>query len=176
VCLWAGRRAIRKPSQSAQRSFRNYRNWAGRTAAICGLTLAGQHLQIQSRCTDWRRSLSLCSPISFFRKVLQPPRRCCKKRAPSPSFSGLLPIRSAVASSRASTDQPATLPVSPLRNRHRPDLCQSGHHYRADPRPLSGVKQILYGDGPMSAFDPKRTFGPEDCCDAKDDWNPFHRS
>ena len=30
--------------------------------------------------------------------------------------------------------------------------------------PLSGVKRTLVGGAAMSAFDPKRTFGPEDCC------------
>jgi len=28
----------------------------------------------------------------------------------------------------------------------------------------------------MSAYDPKQTLGPEDCCHANDGWTPFHRS
>jgi hypothetical protein len=38
-----------------------------------------------------------------------------------------------------------------------PPLAQSGHHERADPCPLLGVKRTLVGRGAMSAFDPKRT-------------------
>ena len=33
--------------------------------------------------------------------------------------------------------------------------------------PLSGVKRTSLRHSVMSAFDPKRTFGPEDCCHAK---------
>jgi len=33
--------------------------------------------------------------------------------------------------------------------------------------PLLGVKRTLIGSAAMSAFDPKRTFDPEDCCHAK---------
>ena len=33
----------------------------------------------------------------------------------------------------------------------------------ADPCPLLGVKQTSAGLSPMSAFDSKQTFGPEDC-------------
>src|SRR5215467_12028839 len=36
-------------------------------------------------------------------------------------------------------------------------LAQSGHHKRADPCPLLGVKRTLIGDDAMSAFDPKET-------------------
>src|SRR5262249_52502134 len=36
-------------------------------------------------------------------------------------------------------------------------LAQSGHHDRADPCPLSGVKRTLVGGAAMSANDPKRT-------------------
>src|SRR5262249_9655682 len=49
----------------------------------------------------------------------RPPPHCCKKLAPSPSFLGLLLIRSAAASSRASRAQAPTLPVLPLRSRRR---------------------------------------------------------
>src|SRR5262249_26406276 len=38
-----------------------------------------------------------------------------------------------------------------------PLLAQSGHRDRANPCPLSGVKQTLRGRAPMSAFDPKRS-------------------
>ena len=48
-----------------------------------------------------------------------------------------------------------------------PLLAQSGHHNRANPCPLSGVKRTSLGHSEMSAFDPKQTFGPEDCCCAK---------
>jgi hypothetical protein len=36
-------------------------------------------------------------------------------------------------------------------------MALSGHHDRADPRPLSGVKRTSGGHAPMSALDPKRT-------------------
>ena len=35
---------------------------------------------------DSRRNSSRWSPTSFFRKTHPPPRQCCNKRAPSPSF------------------------------------------------------------------------------------------
>ena len=40
-----------------------------------------------------------------------------------------------------------------------PLLAQSGHHSRADPCPLSGVKRTAVAPSLMSAFDPKRTSG-----------------
>ena len=46
-------------------------------------------------------------------------------------------------------------------------LAQSGHSTVEFRCPLLGVKQTLRGRTPMSASDPKRTFGPEDCCHAK---------
>jgi hypothetical protein len=36
-------------------------------------------------------------------------------------------------------------------------MAQSGHHTRAEPCPLSGVKQTLIGGAVMSANDPKQT-------------------
>jgi hypothetical protein len=38
-------------------------------------------------------------------------------------------------------------------------LAQSGHHNCAAECPLSGVKRTSTGGNPMSAFDPKATFG-----------------
>ena len=72
------------------------------------------------RCNDSRRNSSRCSPTSFFRKAHPPLRRCCNKRAPSPSFSRSLPIRSAAASSRAFRGRAATSPVSPIWSRRWP--------------------------------------------------------
>ena len=46
-------------------------------------------------------------------------------------------------------------------------LAQSGHSTVEFRCPLLGVKRTLPEPAPMSAFDPKRTFGPEDCCHAK---------
>src|SRR6516165_3828401 len=74
---------------------------------------------IRSRCIDTRRNSPRYSPTSFFRTALQPLPRCCKKLVPFPSFSGLLLIRLAAASSRASRAQAATLPVLPLRSQRR---------------------------------------------------------
>ena len=82
-------------------------------------TLAGRTPPIRSRCIDTRRNSSRYSPTSFFRTARQPLPRCCKKLVPFPSFSGLLLIRSAAASSRASRAQPAKLLVLPLRSRRR---------------------------------------------------------
>ena len=48
-----------------------------------------------------------------------------------------------------------------------PLLAQSGHSVTEFRCPLLGVKQTLRGRTPMSASDPKRTFGPEDCCHVK---------
>src|SRR6516164_11431601 len=42
----------------------------------------------------------------------------------------------------------------------------SGHHERADPSPLLGVKRTSLGHPLMSAFDPKRTSAAQDCCRA----------
>ena len=44
---------------------------------------------------------------------------------------------------------------------------QSGHHHRAEPCPLSGVKRTSRRIIAMSAFDPKRTFTGQLCCDAQ---------
>jgi len=38
-----------------------------------------------------------------------------------------------------------------------PSLSQSGHHDRAEPCPLSGVKRTSLGLSEMSAYDSKRT-------------------
>jgi hypothetical protein len=46
-------------------------------------------------------------------------------------------------------------------------MAQSGHLDCAEGCPLLGVKRTSKFDRAMSAFDPKRTFGPEDCCHAK---------
>src|SRR5262249_1900209 len=54
------------------------------------------------------------NPISFFRLSHPPRPRSCNIRAPSPSFSRPLPIRSAAASSRAWRSRAATSPVSRL--------------------------------------------------------------
>src|SRR6516165_2279137 len=48
-----------------------------------------------------------------------------------------------------------------------PLLAQSRHSTTEFQCPLLGVKRTLARLPPMSAFDPKRTFGPEDCCHAK---------
>ena len=44
---------------------------------------------------------------------------------------------------------------------------QSGHHAAEFQCLLLGVKRTSGGRSSMPAFDPKRTFGPEDCCFAK---------
>ena len=61
-----------------------------------------------------RRNSSHCSPTSFFRIPHPLRRRYCEKRALSPSFSRMFPIRSAAASSRACRGRAATSRVSPL--------------------------------------------------------------
>src|SRR6516162_3793279 len=48
-----------------------------------------------------------------------------------------------------------------------PLLAQSGHAGRGNECLLLGVKRISLGHSEMSAFAPKRTFGPDDCCDAQ---------
>ena len=89
----------------------------------------GRNIQIDTRWADaptrrqgndLQRNSSRCSPISFFRKAHPPLRRCCNKRALSPSFSRTLPIRSAAASSRALRGQAATSPVSSILSRRWP--------------------------------------------------------
>src|SRR6516164_6506075 len=45
-----------------------------------------------------------------------------------------------------------------------PLLAPSRHHAAEFQCPLLGVKRTSDRDASMSAFDPKRTFGPEDCC------------
>jgi ABC transporter substrate binding protein len=60
---------MRKRGQSAQRSSRSCGSWAGRTAAICGPTLAGRTPPTRSRCIDSRRNSSRCSLISSFRTI-----------------------------------------------------------------------------------------------------------
>ena len=48
-----------------------------------------------------------------------------------------------------------------------PLLAHSGHPDALNQCPLLGVKRTSLGHASMSAFDPKRTFGREDCCHAK---------
>jgi tRNA A37 threonylcarbamoyltransferase TsaD len=48
-----------------------------------------------------------------------------------------------------------------------PLLAQSGHHDAISQCPLLGVKRTSAETASMSAFDPKRTFGPGDCYHAK---------
>src|SRR5262245_59099700 len=45
--------------------------------------------------------------------------------------------------------------------RRCPLLAQSGHHATEFPCPLLGVERTSLGHSEMSAFDPKRTFGPD---------------
>src|SRR5262249_16196166 len=47
-----------------------------------------------------------------------------------------------------------------------PLMAQSGHHAAEFQCLLLGVKRTLLGGAPMSAFDPKRTFALQFCCDA----------
>jgi len=42
--------------------------------------------------------------------------------------------------------------------------------------PLLGVKQTWLGHAEMSAYDPKRKFGPADCCHAKWSWTSIRWS
>jgi hypothetical protein len=89
--------------------------------------LDGRNLRIDTRWANpadpesmhrYAKDSSRYSQTSFFRTALQPLPRRLKKLVPFPSFSGLLLIRSAAASSRASRAQAATLPgrsASPYR-------------------------------------------------------------
>ena len=72
---------------SSPHSGRDSRSSGGRRAATSGSTLAGRQPMTRSHDSDSRRNSSRCSPTSFFRQPHPPPRRCCNKRAPSPSFS-----------------------------------------------------------------------------------------
>src|SRR5262245_343180 len=65
-------------------------------AATSGSTLAGPQ-PILSRYSNSRRTSWRCSPNLFFRQAHPLLRRCCNRRAPSPSFSRSLPIRLAAA-------------------------------------------------------------------------------
>jgi hypothetical protein len=103
-----------------RRGARGSRSLGGRRAATSESTLAGRHRRTWNRCNDWRRNSSRCSPTSLFRVARPPLRLCCNKRAPSPSFSGVFPIRSAAASSRAFRGRAATLPDSSLWSRRWP--------------------------------------------------------
>src|SRR6516165_276526 len=47
-------------------------------------------------------------------------------------------------------------------------LAQSGHSSSRQQCPLLGVKRTWPEQSSMSAYDPKRTFGIEFCCDAQD--------
>ena len=66
------------------------------------------------------KELVALQPDLILSQAHPPPRRCCNKRAPSPSFSRSLPIRSAAASSRAFRGRAATSPVSPISSRRWP--------------------------------------------------------
>ena len=86
--------------------------------ATSGWTRAGRYPVTKSRCNDWRRNSSRYSLILFFRTSHSRRRRCCNKRAPFLSFSRLLSIRSAAASSRAFRGQAATSLASPVLSPH----------------------------------------------------------
>ena len=60
------------------------------------------------------KELVALQPDLILSQAHPPLRRCCSKRAPSPSFSRTLSIRSAAASSRACRGRAATSPVSSI--------------------------------------------------------------
>jgi len=55
-------------------------------------------------------------------------------------------------------------------------MAQSGHPDTHNRCPLSGVKRTFTSSAPMSAFDPKRTSGPEDVATRNEGRTPFRRS
>src|SRR5262249_53539478 len=85
----------------------------------------GRNIQLDTRWVGldteatrrFAKELVGLAPISSFRAARLRPRRSCSKRAPSPSFSRTLSIRSAAALSRACRGRAATSPVSSISSR-----------------------------------------------------------
>ena len=73
--------------------------------------------QTRKESSDLRGSSSSASPPSFFLQARPPQRRCSNKLASYLSFSPILSIPSAQASSRACRSRAATLQASSMRSR-----------------------------------------------------------